>query len=92
MRVDVASTGPARSGLKRYCSGAAKPGVYIGFSFDRLLGERMRAAPKSSSTGRPSIADEDVGRLDVEVQQLVRVHFAQAVQQVDEELADEAPR
>ena len=35
------------------------------------------------------VADVDVGRLDVEVQQLVGVDFAQAVHELDEHVADE---
>ena len=46
--------GPSRSG-SRYCSGAANPGVYIGASFGRFVVSVCRAAPKSSSTGLPSV-------------------------------------
>ena len=47
-----------------------------------------RAAPKSSSSGRAVVAQIDVRRLDVQVQQLVGVHLAQAVQELGEGRAD----
>ncbi len=57
---------------RRYISGAAKPGVYIGRMKLPSLLSTSRAAPKSSSTGVFVVRDEDVRRLDVQVQHLVR--------------------
>ena len=74
--------GTARARRSRACTSARASG--------RLLVSVWRAAPKSSSTGAAVGAQVDVRRLDVEVQQLVRVHLAQAVQQMHEHVPDEA--
>src|SRR5665213_2020885 len=54
------------------------------------VGERLPCRAEVEQHRRAIGAQVDVGRLDVEVQELVRVHFAQAVEQMHEHVAHEA--
>ena len=93
-RADAVDVGPrARAGRARGIARARRSRACTSARASAAsLVSVCRAAPKSSSTGRAVGAQVDVGRLDVEVQELVRVHFAQAVQQVHEHVPHEAAR
>ena len=54
-----------------------------------LLGERLARGAEVDQHGRAVVADIDVGGLDVQVKELVRVHLPQPVQQQREHVADE---
>src|SRR6266853_2020516 len=55
-----------------------------------LLGERLAGGAEVDQHGRAVVADIDVGRLDVQMKELVRVHLPQPVQQQREHVADES--
>jgi hypothetical protein len=73
---------------RRYISGAAKPGVYIGRMKLPSLLSTSRAAPKSISTDLLSSVMKDIGRLDVQMQHLVLVNDAQTAQDFVKQRAD----
>jgi len=50
-------------------------GVYIGPQLGRFLGKHLSRRAEIDQHGRAVVADVDIGRLDVQVQQLVGVHF-----------------
>jgi hypothetical protein len=72
---------------RRYISGAANPGVYMGRMKLPSLDSTSRRA-EIDHHGAVVVGDEDVGRLDVQVQHLVLVHDAQAAQDLVEQRAD----
>src|SRR6267143_2856571 len=55
-----------------------------------LLGERLAGGAEIDEHGRAVVADIDVGGLDVQMKELVRVHLPQPVQQQREHVADES--
>ena len=80
--------GPSSS-RSLYCSGGAKPGRVHRVQAHAPPRQRLARGAEIDQHRRAVVADVDVGRLDVQVQQLVRVHFAQPVQQLREHVADE---
>src|SRR5712691_1022865 len=54
-----------------------------------LLGERLAGGAEVDQHGRAVVADIDVGGLDVQVKEFVRVHLPQAVQKQREHVPDE---
>ncbi len=55
-----------------------------------LLGERLARGAEVDQHGRAVVADVDVGGLDVQMKELVRVHLPQPVQEQREHVADES--
>ena len=85
-RIDVGPRARARS---RWIARTARARRSPACTWAELgrLGRRASGARRRNrcSTRRAVVAQEDVGRLDVQVQQLVGVHFAQPVQQLRED-------
>ena len=78
--------GPSLS-RSRWCSGEAKPGRVHRRQLQAVHGERLARGAEIDEHRSAVVAHVDVARLDVQVQQLVGMHFAQAVQQLREGVA-----